>query len=85
MYFGDVIFNNQKNILFKEKKLKMELTYNEGTYHDEIIKKLELLNILKAQSEHVQKVAKENINVVKADIDRSIIFHIENLQKRGSW
>ena len=63
----------------------MELTYNEGKYHDEIIKKLELLNILKAQSEHVQKVAKENINVVKADIDRSIIFHIENLQKRGSW
>ena len=63
----------------------MELTYKKGTYHNEIIKKLELLKLLKEQSTLEQTVAKENINNVKADIDRSIMFHIENLQKRGSW
>ena len=63
----------------------MELTYDEEICHDEIIKKLEVLKLLKDQTEHDQRVAKKNIDVVKEDIDHSIMFHIENLQKRGAW
>ena len=56
-----------------------------GTYQSEIMKRLEILKLLKKQSEHEYNMSKENIDVVKADIDQSIADHIENLHNRGKW
>jgi len=61
----------------------MELTSE--ACQKEIIERFEFLKVIKAHTQNEQIIAEENIELIKREIDQSVDFHLENLQKRGAW